>query len=176
MKILFWNLTFLLVSLLFAAENKAFPGIDGIRLGTPKQEALNQAQKSPFFKDCEISIDSNALLIHSKPGTRMQLDSLPLSSIKVMFNKKRSVQALSLIFQAQTVDAVEQAYRFAEKWLGAPKERSSEKIGFALEAEWSSGKYGGTFFASDQAFEAYLLAAFSDFIQEEESRGEKHPK
>jgi hypothetical protein len=159
------------------AEKNAAPAIGGIAVGTPREAAFKIAKSSELFKGCDIILDSNVLLIGAKEKGVIPLDSgLGFSSLKVMFNKKKSAQGLSAVFQTQTNDGVESAYRYAERLLGAPEEKSEGPIGFKFEAEWELGKYGASFFASDQAFEAYLLIAFAAFVKEEEDRGNRHPK
>jgi hypothetical protein len=159
-----------------AAEKSAVPGIGGISVGMAKGEAFKTAQSAPLFKECENLLDSNALMINAKEGKFIITDSVKISSIKVMFNKTKSVQALSAVFHTQNVDAVEGVYHYAQRLLGPAKETSKGAVGFKFEAEWDLGKYSASFFASDQAFETYLLIAYTSFVKEEELRGTNHPQ
>jgi len=159
-----------------AAEKSGAPGIGGIHVGMDKNEAFKTAQSAPLFKECENLLDSNALMINAKDGGFIMTDSVKISSIKVMFNKKKSVQGLSAVFYTQNVDAVEGVYHYAQRLLGAAKETSKGTVGFKFEAEWELGKYSASFFASDQAFETYLLIAYTSFVKEEELRGTNHPQ
>jgi hypothetical protein len=160
---------------LFAGKSIPPPGIGGINVGTKKQEAIDLSKNGPVFKDCESVLDSNALVIATKKGKVISYKDVNIESIKCMFNKKRSVQALSIVFPAHTVDDLENIYAFAQKILGPAKTTSAKKIGFMFEAEWKVGKYAATFFASDIDFEAFLLIAFAKFVKEEERRGTISP-
>ncbi len=164
------------VVLNFAGTNTPAPGIGGINIGTQKKEVFEIIKKSALFRECEITSDSNSLIISSKNDSFIHSEGLKISSIKVMFNKKKSAQALSVVCRSETVDAVEDVYNSATRLLGPAKESSPGRIGFKFEAEWEKNGFSATLFASDQAFETYLLIAYSVFVKEEELRGTNHPK
>jgi hypothetical protein len=152
------------------------PGIGGIRVGLKKDAALALLKTSPVFKDCETVLDSNALMIASKKDKWIKVENVKIASLKCMFNKKPDIQAVSVIFPAANNDELAAVYALAEKIMGRPRETTSDKVGFRFEAEWRTGKYSGTFFASDVDFEAYLLMAFTRFVKEEERRGARMPR
>lgn len=157
----------------WAKEKAQAPGIGGITLGMERDQALKSARAAELFKGCEIITDSNsnALNIHTAQDSVMRLNSLSLASLKFLYNKKRTIQALNAVFVTRNADEVEAVYKFVVSMLGKPKTLSSETIGFKAEAEWNSNGYSATFFASDAAFETYLLVGYAGFVREEEARG-----
>ena len=159
-----------------AEEKAAAPGIAGLCVGMSRTVLLDTLSKSPAFKAAEIAIDSNAVMVSARGREVLQSGKAAFSSVKCMFNKKKDVQALSFVFPAQTVDAVQAVYGLATEILGEPESVSGKKAGFGFEAEWRFSKYAATFFASDRDFEAYLLIAFKSFVREEELRGKRHPQ
>lgn len=166
----------LLAFALSAAADLPAPSFAGLSIGMSRTALMDSLSKSPLFKEAEASIDSNALLVFAKGKSSLVAGRTSFLSIKCMFNKKKTLQAMSIVFPAKDVDEVTEIFRSAKELLGEPKTVSSKQAGFKLEAEWHFGKYGATFFASDTDFEAYLLLAFQSFVREEELRGESHPQ
>jgi len=169
-------LPFVLLSAPEAAEKEQPPGIAGLCVGMSRTALLDTLSKSPAFKAAEIAIDSNAVMVSARGREVLRSGKAAFSSVKCMFNKKKEIQALSFVFPAQTVDAVQAVYGFATEVLGEPESASGKKAGFGFEAEWRFSRYAATFFASDRDFEAYLLIAFGSFVREEELRGKRHPQ
>jgi|SRR3989339_160796 len=171
------NKTLLLVAsfaaVLFGAQETATPSLCGIFLGQDKAKLVFHLRSAPQFKAAEILIDTNVIMI-APPGKEVMLcDSIGVASIKCMFNRKKDVQAITLIFPAQNVDAVSRVYTLAHARLGEPVSTTSKTMGFKFEAEWKNKTFGASFFSSDTDFETYLLIGNPAFIKEEEARGNR---
>jgi len=152
------------------------PGLCNVSVGASRASILEILKTSPVFSAAEITVDTNAILVNSGKESLLLCDSLRIASLKFLFNKKPVLQGMNVIFPAANGTELEKIVLAVNTLLGPPKNASSEKIGFHYEAEWVSPPYDASFFASDQAFEAYLLLGYSSFVKEEEARSMKFEK
>ncbi|MFH0920595.1 MAG: hypothetical protein V1913_09555 [Fibrobacterota bacterium] len=159
-----------------AKDKTPVPGVCGIAIGVTRGTLLETIRKSSLFTDAECTVDTNAVMINSQKKGMLLCDSLKVASIKCLFNKRPTLQGLSVIFPAANVTDLENIVTALNTMLGNPKSASSDKVGFRYEAEWKDSPYEASFFASDQAFEAYLLLGYSSFVKEEEDRSMKFGK
>lgn len=153
-----------------ASDSTAFCGL---RLGLTRDQILTRVEQEPPLRGVEVVKDSNTLILISPSAGNAGCDGNRLVSVKCLFNKKKTVQALSFTFAAATTDAVDAAYRWARIRLGEPVEPAPKTAGFSSEAEWTARGTRAFFFASDVDFEAYLLLGTAAFVKEEDLRGSR---
>jgi len=169
--------TFLLLcSLLLAGPLSAAstaPTFAGLSVGMSRVALLDTLRLSPRFQGADVTTDSNTVTIAAPANAPFLDQKVPFNSIKCLFNRKKDIQALTFIFPARLTDEVIAVYQSLLPLLGEPAERSSDKVGFQLEAEWHRGPYDASFFSSDVDFESYLLMAYRSFVKEEEARGNR---
>jgi hypothetical protein len=150
----------------------SLPMFSGFTLGITREEAQKRADSLAALYGSETVKDSNTILIHANMNSFPDLFSV--ASIKCMFNKKKTIQALNITCKADNVFQIETIVNEIEKLIGAPDNKESV-IGFSTELEWNTGKnYKCYLFSSEKDRECYFLFATPSFMKEEMGRS-AHP-
>ena len=146
----------------------SLPMFSGFTLGITREEVQNKADSLAVLYGSETVKDSNTIIIHADKNSFPDLFSVV--SIKCMFNKKKTIQALIITCKAENVFQVETIVNEIEKLIGAADNKGSV-IGFSTELEWNKGKnYKCYLFSSEKDRECYFLFATHSFMKEEMGR------
>jgi hypothetical protein len=146
----------------------SLPPFSGFTLGITRAEALKKADSLAALYGSLTVKDSNTILIHTDKSPFPDL--FAVVSIKCMFNKKKTIQALNITCKAENVFQIEKIVGELVKLVGNPDQKESA-IGFATELEWNKGSnYKCYLFSSEKSRECYFLFATPSFMKEEMGR------
>ncbi|MBL8027318.1 MAG: hypothetical protein JNL74_12940 [Fibrobacteres bacterium] len=146
-----------------------YPAFGGIKLEMSKEQVSAVCDSLSKIYGAQILKDSNTVMVHS--SEKLLSKEFAIQSIKCMFNKKKSVQALNITCKVSNVFDVEAIVGALESLFGK-YDGKRIPLGFSTELEWNGDKsFKAYLFSSESARETYILLATPSFMKEEEIRG-----